>query len=206
MIWTACGIGLGDVWASLSYIFPSGIISKYARQMKDGQYLPEYIDISDKICECLSIIDQHSIVLSDNYPDSILPQIPCFRSSYPNTIRRWQPTNSKTICYQFDAVSAAGLKQPTEREKREFFTACVELGISTIDIGHHRPLRDSLDDICDSKAFVGIDSGLTHVCLSTGIPVYMCLNNFYCSIEKGRYVGKNINIIRFLNDINFNTI
>lgn len=154
------GRALGDTWSFVSYALTNKIVLI-------GYDRP---DLKKKYDEMLELFD------SDHKPtmvDGKCTNIMTFGYKYLQTRRIWKPGYYNRICYQFDGRSSAHAKNPTKSELDFIFYTMKSTGADLIKLGNHLSLAECVEIMATSDLFLGVDSGMSHVCHSVGIPTYI---------------------------------
>jgi hypothetical protein len=95
---------------------------------------------------------------------------------YFPTHRRWSigETHS-TVTIQMDGRSAASAKNPTEEEQVRLAAVLRELApdLEIVPLGAHFSVAECVEQAAKSAFFLGVDSGMSHLCHSVGVPVFL---------------------------------
>jgi hypothetical protein len=78
-----------------------------------------------------------------------------------------------------------------------FFSWTQEKNIKTIQVGRPKTLKECIDILSSADLFVGVSSGLSHVGISVGLPIYLLQ---YKIKLHGWYDLKLINTCMGMND------
>ena len=158
------GGGLGDVWASVSYlgrIHQPKCISTIARD-KSTRARP--------LSQVISLLGAGKITTTDRPGRATLDRA-IWTVPYLNAVKRWAPQQTKKICYQLDGISNANMKQPPNKDLKRLMTFLPDYKF--IRIGKPRSLLESVDVMLGCDLFFGICSGFSHVAHSIGIPTFL---------------------------------
>jgi hypothetical protein len=169
--------GFGDLWAVASHCC---LLSQ-----REGQtvYLSKWstksmLDREKEIRDILGNLDdsytQNVVVTTEHFASSSRFSVREHREPYVPTKVRWAPNNSRIISYQ--------LETPTKHRPDRFCHPRLIKGLSDqlpdyefVKLGkeHQRNLSEIIEILAQSELFVGIDSGMSHVAHSVGVPVFL---------------------------------
>ncbi|MCK4518053.1 hypothetical protein KAT92_04710, partial [Candidatus Babeliales bacterium] len=91
----------------------------------------------------------------------------------------WKKTNSNIITYQFDAFSFSNLKAPSSTDLNYLYEAAQ--GYQFLRLGKHLSITKNLERLAKSACFIGIDSGISQLAYSVGVPVFLMRNGHFFS-------------------------
>lgn len=77
------------------------------------------------------------------------------------------------VCYQFDGLSSAEDKNPTPALIADLKQHIKDLGFRLVRLGSHLSLAQCAENLAVCSAFIGCDSGMSHIAHSVGCPVYL---------------------------------
>jgi hypothetical protein len=86
----------------------------------------------------------------------------------------WRQGRARRIAYQFDATSDADNKNPTPAELESLLRFAP--GYEMVRLGKHLSVRQCVEIAAASDLFVGVDSGMMHLCYAVGVPVFLICN------------------------------
>jgi hypothetical protein len=157
------GGGLGDSWASVNYVGKChGTLSVIT---KDNAVKT---DMLNDIISLLGV--QKNVNLSQQRGDHSLTRM-VWMSPYLPTVRRWKPGPFGRICYQFEGISNAHLKQPPQADFERLVSFAP--GFQFVRLGKPASLIESVELMYKSDLFLGICSGFSHIAHSMGIPTFL---------------------------------
>lgn len=168
IVYSPCGGQLGDCWLFASYVLLNKIkfVSYGENQEKklsqifplmDSEFVP--IRVSSGIGKIRRVGGRFS------------------RShKYIKTKKKWTNTNSGIVCYQFDGKTGRGRKNLRQGEHDFIIDAIEKSGKTAVRLGSHISLEECVNIIAGSDMFIGVDSGMSHICHSVGIPTYILKN------------------------------
>lgn len=158
---------LGDVWSSVCYMLANNlsVISRYTAG-PGGQH----DNVGSKIKEVCSVLEGgERIVLSDKLPNRRIGPQKAWGGQYASTRKYWQGGLLGSVCYQFDGRSDAKLKN-LKPGALELFKTIVH---NPRRLGSHVSLAECMNIATESIAFVGVCSGMSHLCHSVGVPMFI---------------------------------
>lgn len=170
---------LGDVWAFISYclITDNLYVSAVAA---DG------INISSKIIEILDLLDHPNAskvticddepldkMVNDSTPVSVVNQWFAWSARYVPTKCRWDYARPIVTTQLVGARLFADVKSITGFQQDEFDSVISEMGLTSVPVGGQFSLAECVMNMAESKCFIGIDSGMSHVAHSVGVPVVL---------------------------------
>lgn len=177
MIWGFPKMQLGDRWAHFNRII------KFS---KDGNGFIYFDNKSEdeinKLYELWNLIDTN-VKLNIVYEYCNPPQadgVLEFPYPYYKTKKQWSHLNNKKydICYQIKTTQESAewlpIKNFTEKNISDFENK-IASKYKIIEIGNDKntPVEEEINIMLESKIFVGISSGFSHIAHSVGIPVFL---------------------------------
>jgi hypothetical protein len=169
--------GFGDLWAITSYCC---LLSQ-----REGEtvYLSKWstksmLDREKEIRDVLESLDdsytQNVLVTTEHFASSPRFSVRDHREPYVSTKVRWGPNNSRIISYQLETLA----KHRSDRlcHPRLIKGLSDQLpGYEFVELGkeHQSSLSEIIEILAQSELFVGIDSGMSHVAHSVGVPVFL---------------------------------
>ncbi len=165
--------GLGDHWATVSLCRFRGRQSGEPLRLATrshgrdfSQRLHEIDDLLDDSDCGPRFIDAEPTHHFDGYHIWACPVVP--------TKTRWRnDPRSRAVVYQFDGESAAESKNPPDTEREKLLAWLRNVGFETVQLGKHLSLAECVEEAANAALFVGVDSGMSHVAHSVGVPVYL---------------------------------
>lgn len=79
----------------------------------------------------------------------------------------------KTICYQFDGASTPELKNPPPAELALLLDWIHWSGFEGVRLGLPMTIEQDLEALTNAVAFIGVDSGMSHLAHSVGTPTFI---------------------------------
>jgi hypothetical protein len=160
---------LGDQWA---------LINEIIRRSEDSHtvhYLNQSFcgdDSGARLREIMSVLDHNArLVLVDLPVTRWLKETETFSSSpYHATKRRWKP-GGRSIVYQFDGDPGRPDKLPPGSELGDLIAFCRSHG--GVALSKKMTLEECIQVAAGAACFLGVDSGMSHVMHSVGIPTFI---------------------------------
>ena len=177
-IWSASGIGLGDCWGTINYVLRQSIandrIEYVSHYYRKGEKKKRYYN---KVYEILNTLDTDGkIQFVDEDPTHKLTWRDIYRVEYFPTKIKWEPNNSKNVCYQFDGKSHKCKNMKSKDEEDQIYNSLKDNGFNPIRLGGRMPLVDCVKELASCEFFIGVESGFAHVSGSVRVPVFMIVN------------------------------
>lgn len=171
---------LGDHWTSYCLMATLGKLHqrKYVLGTHNGG-----IDHSERLDQISLCFPYHysPILVPEQGVEKVDPWLNwCFPALAVREALQWEknffePDQSRNqICYQFDGLSSAEDKNPSPALVADLKHHLREgLGFKLIRLGAHLSLAECAYLLSTSAAFIGCDSGMSHIAHSVGCPVYL---------------------------------
>jgi hypothetical protein len=200
-IYTTFRGGFGDCWATASFL---GIISQ-GMPIYVNAIDPRIVSIlphlmldtlvvgTDNIAHTVFInpAHLHDFVSERGYaPSEVIPWKRLFALPYLPTRVRWAGKKTRQIAYQL----VPGKTGPTtckSFEIDEFLSSIESRQILGVSIGQHLSLHTIIQIAAESAFFVGVDSGMSHLCHSVGIPCVLIRNSLPVGYLQVTHLGKS---------------
>lgn len=187
-VYGTAGGGFGDCWAAASYLLTiSTQVGKPTRvaQLDDRirQILP-HLDSAGSLVEVPEGIDiliassfdaEHFSDINNYYPKRVLEWAVPLGVQYCMTTKRWECNASGKVCCQL-YPRRLGDTSCANGHVKLFMEALHSRGYRVIEIGAEIGLAQSIEEASTSEYFVGVDSGMSHVAHSVGLPVHIIRN------------------------------
>jgi len=165
-IYKPCGTHLGDCWSFVSYM-----LLNEARTISDGGNS----GVNKKIIEIMPLLESkhRPSIISD--PD--VQGAGSFGHKYLRTKIKWQDGKFfNRICYQFDGRSNTGAKNMSKSKEKEMLECFNHLGVHATKLGSSLSLLNCVKVAAASDLFIGVESGMSHLCHSVGVPTFIIAN------------------------------
>jgi hypothetical protein len=161
----------GDIFVTIQ-LLASGhygdpvLLSRWQNGTEDlGPLMHAILDVLDIPAGRVVIVDERP---TDGFEASLAWRVP-----FMPTKRRWRPGPHKRIAVQFDGRSVAELKNPPPDQLAELMGDWLPAGYTMTTIGLPRTVQEDVDILATSNAFIGCDSGMSHLCHSVGTPCFL---------------------------------
>ena len=90
------------------------------------------------------------------------------------TWRRWdRRAPHPTIVYQFDGRGTPMLTNPSTEDEQVLLRWLEQSGFMPVRLGKHMTVDECCRQASEAVAFIGVDSGMSHLCHSVGVPVFL---------------------------------
>jgi len=135
------------------------------------------VDLHDLHRDILNELDSPGeIELVRSEPSIRLNTYNVWQSPYFPTKTRWDAYGRhKYVAVQFDGESAKELKNasPDEEQMIRDFVQQMCPGYSLVRLGKPLTVKECVEIAANSAFFVGVDSGMSHLCHSVGVPIFL---------------------------------
>jgi hypothetical protein len=173
-VYSPHNFGFGDQWATINFYLNMSVVKR--RRIKLASVL-NGVNLHRLHKEILDVLDspgQVELTLAE--PTVGVDGYNVWNAPYFPTKNRWDGSRRhKYVCMQFDGQSAAQATNPglaEERLIRRFLQdRCHGFELKTL--GKHLSVQECVDIAADSALFVGVDSGMSHLCHSVGVPIFL---------------------------------
>ena len=177
-VYNCIGTGLGDVLGGLMlyhrWSIEQNVIIRVSTWYPRGAKRKDY---AGKAHELLPLIDSPGQVeLTDEAPTSCHPPAEGIANPFYPSVVRWCPSDSKTVCYQFDGKSHKEKNFTSFEDWGEIAGFLCGLGYEPVRLGNHLSLQECMDLLAGSAAFVGVPSGMGVLNFAVGAPHFMIRN------------------------------
>lgn len=157
-ICSPCGTHLGDCWSFVSYVL---------------KYRIKTISVNDhterKIREIIPLLDSnHRPTIVSNRKGA--RSVWSFGHKYVRTKIHWTDRYYGKVCYQFDGRSSTQAKNLPRQKEFTLIEAIEKLGSIPVKLGSELSLLECVQEAATSDLFVGVESGMSHLCHSVGVP------------------------------------
>ena len=168
------GSHLGDVWAFVNYCIKHNHHELSAIAL-DGK------PIDKKIYEIFDNLDtsfKFDVCYSDKKFETV-NQFYAWGIEYTPTVVKWYQNNNRIITHQLDGGRLHNdLKCISEDFKSDILQVIHSRGYIEQSVGGQFSLSECIKHMSESEFFIGIDSGMSHVAHSVGVPVILIESNF----------------------------
>jgi len=189
---------LGDQWSTISFLYR--ISEAISAPIDMGQYY--YSRYSHETItketykltkEILPLFDtKGKINLIDQAAKTLLPWTVRFAYPYLKTKIKWNSKKTTNIvCFQFNAKSQKKLVYMDNEQIEKIQSFLKKLGYRVQKLGFNQSIEDIVNCLSTCTAFVGVDSGMSHIAHSVGAPIFMIANNrLLFSMRNGSHYKK----------------
>lgn len=177
---TAC---LGDCWAFISLMCDLSIrtgsiiqCSSYVAPRMDGQGFDPRNKTKSKLTEIMSLLDmgEARIELVDVGATIHTPDTTCFKVPYLPTKVRWQPSHHGVIAHQLtNSQEPANNPRCLKEHHLKGIMDWINVNSMGVRLGLPMSIKECVEAAATSDLFIGMDSGMSHVCHSVGVPVIL---------------------------------
>jgi hypothetical protein len=172
-IYSPHNFSFGDQWATINYYLNMSLMKGQRIRVAS---LFHGVNLQRLHKEILDVLDSSGAVeLTLSEPTVGVDGYNVWSSPYFHTKKRWERRQKhKYICMQFDSKSSPAAN-PTPEEELMIRTFLKERchGVEAITLGKHLSIHECVDIAADSILFVGVDSGMSHLCHSVGVPIFL---------------------------------
>ena len=172
------GVGLGDGLALVNYVLK---VSE-----KEGKTEKVYVGanhwVASKINEYLGILDTTGVIqiVTEHDPNDDFIEVPWnkrFTTDYCPLKNTWKPNSNKIISYQLFGRNGGGFCKKCSKKEKEFLEKHYSqkgYELRWLDVG--KSLKECMDILAESEFYIGVDTGITHLALCSGIPIHLIRN------------------------------
>jgi hypothetical protein len=164
----------GDCWGALNYAIRESIIQKKT------VWMPEYIEQRERVghllCEQMAEIDapEADVQIADK---TMLNPIRIAVEEYPYqyfpTKHKWTPGSYGRICVQTDNYQVpSNCSRSFHLHERNALYEWLK-GRNYVILGKSYSVSECASLAASSDLFIGIDSGMSHLCHSVGVPIFL---------------------------------
>jgi hypothetical protein len=164
----------GDQWATINYYLNMSVMKRKRIRMASQLNGVSLYRLHKEILDAID--SPGEIELTQSEPTVGVDGYDVWSAPYFPTKRRWNASSKhKYVCVQFDGQHAAQATNPSPEEERSILRYLAERcpGFETVRLGKHLSVRECVDIAADSAFFVGVDSGMSHLCHSVGVPIFL---------------------------------
>jgi hypothetical protein len=172
-VWAPWRFNLGDHWATINYLITRSWMLKEEIHLSRYQHGQDFKVRMEEILELLDKPKESKVTIVDARGTHEPEGEDVWTSPYWPTKDRWFPQKVDVVCYQFDGISSAADKNPSEEDEDRVLRAIYARGYQAVRLSKNLPLRTCMSHLAHSQCFVGCDSGMSHLAHSVGTPVYL---------------------------------
>ena len=167
------GPGLGDLWIyanNLAYLSEEHSEVRFSPVPASNSDANKFQYYQDTILEILSCLDYKGTGKIIPVKDSPTRSYFRYKNSYLPTKIRHSGNRPETIVYQEDPRS---VKVPAEKVATFFDCMKSYTNYTFIRLGLPVTIEQDIKLASEAKAFIGFESGMTHLCISVGTPIFL---------------------------------
>ncbi|NIJ52328.1 glycosyltransferase family 9 protein [Dyadobacter arcticus] len=201
-VFTTFGGGFGDCWATASFFATEGKTKEVFLETVDPRILKIIAQFDTSIPQIIYTRQPADVAImspSDStyffsqrgyQPKFIVPWRTMFARPYLPTRVTWrQQQCRKRIVYHLSPSTFGPTScQPGEAEL--LVEKLTYLKFEAIRLGDHMSLEENIKIAASSDFFIGIDSGVSHLCHSVGIPIVLIRNRLTSNYLKVTHAKK----------------
>jgi hypothetical protein len=165
----------GDVWMSINAALA------YANGNVATIKLKNNIALAHEIKASLRNADNLSIAEYDGVYDIKIGNSTIY--NYTKTKVQWKFGPYKRICYQLDGGRYKAVQKTPPNAKH--LLNMLPHNVTKIKLGLPLSVTETIDLVSKSDLFVGIDSGMSHLCHSVNIPMFLIEHKYDIDIHHG---------------------
>ena len=199
-VFSTFGGGFGDCWAAASFLASRSPTSNHFVTALD----PRICDILPHLEGTMALVTTElpatTVIMSPTetahffakfgyLPREIVPWRTVFALPYIRTRMRWANTLSRRIAVQLQP-SRAGPTSCEQSDIEAFFRGLHDHGFECIELGLPHSVGQNIANAASSACFVGIDSGMSHLCHSVGVPSILVRNRLPRGYLQVTHAGK----------------
>lgn len=171
-VWAPWRFNLGDHWQTVNYLLTRSFIlreeqllSRYQHGQDHGARFEEILAlINGPERSCVTLVDEPGVHEPDGFDVWAAP-------SWPTHLRWEPPFGTESIAYQFDGISSAKDKNPSESDQALIWNVLnTHSGKPTTALGKHLTLKQCVAVLARTPFFIGCDSGMSHLAHAVGCP------------------------------------
>lgn len=156
----------GDIWAVVNNALRIGELNNADVILKTKRHR---VKLADMVLDRIICPVRVTVKPFDKEGGRRLRDI--FHCNYFPTKVQWKPGRYRQICYQFDGRWNGDLKNPPPGDADKILNAIS--GVKKVRLGLPMELDEIIKTASKSDLFLGIDSGMAHLCHSVGIPMFL---------------------------------
>lgn len=162
-------LGLGDLWGSINWLVNLGISENRKIKLSSNHH---GFDVSARLRDIIDVLDIPNLIEIVDCPGKIgMDQYNFWTTKYHPTKVRWKNVYENKFCYQFDGASNNWRKNPPPEDIDKLTSWCDKE--SFIQLGKHLSIKQCVELASESSMFFGVCSGMSHLCHSVGLPVFI---------------------------------
>lgn len=165
---------LGECWALVCHAARTSVLED--REVRvSARVTRSREDVRERLEEILGVLDlgEGRVLVVDEAPTSPLKvTVDTFPYPYVPTKRRWTGKGSGRACCQLVNHQPPNNAKALARAHREEVEAWLEAEFNeVVRLWKDRTIAECVEAAAGSELFIGMDSGMSHLCHSVGVPV-----------------------------------
>jgi hypothetical protein len=181
--------GFGDLWAIANYLLHvSEETGEEALVFKLDSLLATIVSQLNSRGAVREVDQQPDVLFTDRdrdilqsysfrAPRIVLPWLDAFGKAYfPTRKVRWYPNRSRIIATQLVPRNPDDIKACSPADCQLFRERSRAAGYEVVELGLPRSIEENIAIAARCEAFVGVCSGMSHLCHSVGVPVHLVRN------------------------------
>ncbi len=169
-VWEPHHPHLGNLWASCNRFLSESVlagepalVSRWCR----GQ------DAQGTLLQILAVLDSPiGALVVDALPTHRIERDEWHAPYWP-TRPRWSAGPYRQVCYQFDGKTHPHKTNPPPTDLLRLLSPWLPTGYKFTQLGLPLSIADDVQLLAHSDAFLGVDSGISHIAHSAGIPCFL---------------------------------
>ena len=168
--WSAQSSNLGDHWMTVNHLITRSYVLREEQRLSRWQHGRDFGPRFNEIIDLLQAPERSRVVVVDEPGKQEPGGFDVWTGPAWPTKRRWDMLAHRhgPICYQFDGISSPE-KNPSAADL-EHIVRCFGTGRS-VCLGAAQSLDTIVRLLSMARLFVGVDSGMSHIAHSVGVPV-----------------------------------
>jgi hypothetical protein len=161
--------GLGDSWACINLLVHRGLSGLRTQMHSEKIARRLHLEIVDALD-----FDPKHLVLTEEAATQPLEGYDVWASPFLPTRVRWRAAERhRFACYQLDGISSGSEKNLPREHEAILLRMLSASGFEPIRLGSHLSIAQCIRIASQSAFFVGVDSGMSHLCHSVGVPMFL---------------------------------
>lgn len=171
-VWAPWRFNLGDHWQTVNYLLTRSfvlreeqVLSRYQHGEDHGPRFKEILAlINGPERSCVTLVDEPGVHEPDGFDVWAAP-------SWPTHLRWERPTSPEPAVFQFDGISSAKDKNPSESDQDLIVSELTECAqYYPVKLGLNKTLKQCVEVLARTPLFIGCDSGMSHLAHAVGCP------------------------------------
>lgn len=159
---------LGNNWAACHWLLHESIKRNDVIRMTrvENDHSEEYLSLINSPGRIILVPDPPTVRMDDFLGENL------WSTPYFPTHERWLPSG-RTVCYQFDGRTRPEKTNPSATDADTILGAMTTAGYEVIRLGLPLSASESVHRLATCSAFIGSDSGISHLAHSVGCPTFL---------------------------------